>query len=72
MHGIFCFILWKKLATDKEADDFVTYQSALVNRSTVCDTAAIPRQDAGYGYYAGLMTFNSLQKLQTYVTKYNN
>ncbi|HNP23317.1 MAG TPA: alpha/beta hydrolase [Panacibacter sp.] len=52
----------KKLATDKEADDFVTYQSALVNRSTVCDTAAIPRQDAGYGYYAGLMTFNSLQK----------
>lgn len=54
----------KKLATDKEADEYATYQSFLVNRSVVCDTAAIPKQEPGNGFYAQLMTFNDLLKIQ--------
>lgn len=53
-----------KIATDNEADDYATYQSFLVNRSVVCDTAAIPGRDPGNGYYAQLMTFNNLLKIE--------
>lgn len=50
----------KKLATDKEADDFAIYRSYEVNKSTVCDTAKIVPARAGSGFYAGLMTMESL------------
>lgn len=53
----------KKLASDEEADDFATYRSAAVNRSTVCDTANILKAEAGSGFYAALITFTSLAKV---------
>jgi len=52
-----------KLASDKEADGFITYLSYEVNKSTVCDTANILAMDAGSGFYASIMTFNSLIKV---------
>ena len=52
-----------KLATDKEADDFATYLNYEVDKSTVCDTSNILKADAGSGFYASIMTFNSLMKV---------
>ena len=49
-----------KLSTDKEADNFDTYLNYELNKSTVCDTTKIPKQEAGGGYYAGIMTYKSL------------
>jgi proline iminopeptidase len=34
-----------------------------VDRSTVCDTSNILKEDAGSGFYASVMTFNSLTKV---------
>ena len=49
-----------KLASDAEADDFETYLNFEVNKSTVSDTAKIQKMSAGGGFYARVMTFNSL------------
>lgn len=54
----------KKLASNKEADNFSTYLSSEVDKSTVCDTAKISKAEAGGGFYASLMTFKSLGQLQ--------
>jgi proline iminopeptidase len=54
----------KKLACDKEADDFSTYLSSEIDKSTVCDTAKIFKAEAGGGFYASIMTFKSLGQLQ--------
>lgn len=54
----------KKLALDKEADDFQTYLDYEVNKSTVCDTAKILKAEAGGGFYARVMTFKSLGQVQ--------
>ncbi|MEI6681108.1 MAG: alpha/beta hydrolase [Bacteroidota bacterium] len=48
-----------KLASDREADDFLTYRTNETNKSTVCDTARAPEGEAGGGFYAQLMTVNS-------------
>lgn len=50
----------KKLASDKEADEFATYLNYEVNRYVVCDTSKILPPEAGSGYYAGIMTFKNL------------
>jgi len=47
-----------RLATNKEADEFETYLDYELNKSTT------PGPDAGSGYYAGIMTYNSLLKVQ--------
>jgi proline iminopeptidase len=52
-----------KLATDKEADDFATYLNYEVDKSTVCDTSNILKEDAGSGFYASIMTFKSLTEV---------
>src|SRR5207249_8804159 len=54
----------KKLASDKEADNFATYLNYEVDKSTVWDTSKILKEEAGSGFYAGVMTFNSLLKVQ--------
>lgn len=54
----------KKLASDKEVDDFATFLSYEVNKSTVCDTAKIVKAAAGSGFYTALMTFQSLDQVQ--------
>ncbi len=52
-----------KLATDKEADDFATYLNYEVDKSTVCDTSNIVKEDSGSGFYSAVMTYNSLMKV---------
>ena len=59
----------KKLATDKEADEFETYLSYEVNKSTVCDTANILKEEAGDGFYASVMTYKSLTETKDVRTK---
>ena len=54
----------KKLASDKEVDDFATYLNFEVNKSTVCDTSKILKAVAGSGFYAEVMTFKSLGQVQ--------
>jgi len=60
------FATWfgKKIASDKEADDFETLLSFEVNKSTVKDTANIAKPRAGNGFYARVMTMNSLSTIQ--------
>ena len=50
-----------KIASDKEADDFGGYLSALTERSTFADTSKIGpiRPVSGVGYYCGVMTIVS-------------
>ena len=62
----------RKLATDKEADEFQTLLEFEVNKSTVCDTSKIPMPEAGGGFYAQVMTFNSLLKIQDVRHKIKN
>ena len=57
-------VFGKKLASDKEADDFETYLDYEVNKSTVNDTSKIGKAEAGGGFYASVMTMNSLRKVQ--------
>ncbi len=61
---IFATVFGKRLATDKEADDFETYLNYEVNKSTVCDTSKLLQAKAGCGFYAEVMTFKSLIKVQ--------
>lgn len=61
----FCATVFgKKLASDKEADDFETYLDYEVNKSTVNDPSKIGKAEAGGGFYASVMTMNSLRKVQ--------
>lgn len=50
----------QKIASDKEADDFQTLLDYEVNKSTVCDTSKILKAESGGGFYAQIMTYQSL------------
>ena len=53
-----------KLASDKEADDFQTCLNRELNKSTVCDTSNALEAEGGGGYYAQIMTVQSLSGIQ--------
>lgn len=55
----------RKLASDKEADDFAACLGSNVNWSTVCDTSLIDHSPArgGAGYYVQVMTMLSCRNL---------
>jgi proline iminopeptidase len=54
----------RKLATDKEADDFQTYLNNELNKATVCDTSNALRAVGGGGFYVQIMTVNSFSQVQ--------
>jgi len=54
----------KKLASDKEADDFQNYLNIELNKATVCDTLKALEVEGGGGFYAHVMTVQSLHKIQ--------
>ena len=58
---MFATLFGKKLASDKEADDFAAYLNTNLNWSTVCDTARIRQMHptGGAGFYAQVMTAHS-------------
>ena len=55
----------RRLASDREADDFAAYLASNTNWSTVCDTSLIDRSPArgGAGYYVQVMTVRSFRDL---------
>jgi proline iminopeptidase len=53
-------VFHSKLATDREVDDFQTKLNANLNKSTVCDTINALKAESGGGFYAEIMTLNSL------------
>ena len=65
----------KKLAKDKEVDDFFTYLNEELSKSTTCDGTGINRYTGGAGYYTHIMTVKSFyevpnqkEKLKTITT----
>jgi proline iminopeptidase len=54
----------KKLASDKEADDFQTYINNELNKATVSDTSKALKAEGGGGFYAQVMTVHSFNKIQ--------
>ncbi len=54
----------KKLASDKEADDFQTYLTLELNKATVCDTSKALKAEGGGGFYAHVMTVQSFNEIQ--------
>lgn len=53
-----------KLATDAEADAFMTALGQATNQSIVCDTTHAPAAEGGGGYYASIMTVTSFAATQ--------
>jgi proline iminopeptidase len=53
-----------KLASDNEMDDFSTLLSNETNKSTVCDTSIAAKAKGGSGYYAQIMTMQSLSEVK--------
>lgn len=54
----------KKLASDKEADDFQTYLNSELNKATVYDTSKALEAEGRGGFYAQVMTVESFNKIQ--------
>lgn len=54
----------KKLASDKEVDDFQTYLNNELNKATVCDTSKALKAEGGGGFYAQVMTVQSFNEIQ--------
>jgi proline iminopeptidase len=61
-----------KLASDQEMDDFQAILGGEVNKSTVCDTANAPKPKSGGGYYAQIMTMQSLYEWPDFRQKLKN
>jgi len=61
-----------KLAGDKEMDDFATLLNNETNKSTVCDTTKARKTKGGSGYYAQIMTMQSLSDVRDPRTKLTN
>jgi proline iminopeptidase len=54
----------KKLALDKEVDDYQTYLNNELNKATVCDTSKALKAEGGGGFYAQVMTVHSFDEIQ--------
>ncbi len=54
----------KKLASDKEADDFQTYLNNGLNKAIVCDTSKALEAEGGGGFYAQVMTVKSFSEVK--------
>ena len=54
----------KRLASDKEADDYQTYLNHELNKATVCDTTKALRAEGGGGFYAQVMTVRSFNEIK--------
>lgn len=54
----------QRLASDKEANDFLLTLIDQTNKSLVCDTTNAPKAETNAGYYAQIMTIHSFHKIQ--------
>ncbi len=62
----------KKLASDKEVDDFQTYRNIELNKATVCDPAKALKAEGGGGFYAQVMTVKSFGETEDPRVKLRN
>lgn len=56
----------KKIASDKEADEFADFLDTKTYKSALCDTSIILVNRGGNGYFAGIMTYKSLLQMKDY------
>lgn len=61
----------KKIASDKEADEFADFLDTKSYKSALCDTSIVLAGRGGNGYYAGIMTYKSLLQMKDYRTNIN-
>jgi len=54
----------RKLAPDKEADDFQTFLNGELNKATVCDTSKALKTEGGGGFYVQIMTVKSFSEIK--------
>jgi proline iminopeptidase len=54
----------KKLASDKEVDDFQTYLNSELNKATVCDNSKALKAEGGGGFYVQVMTVRSFSEIK--------
>ena len=54
----------RKIASDKEMDDFQTLLVNETNKSTVCDTSKALKTKGGNGYYVQIITMRSLSEIE--------
>jgi proline iminopeptidase len=54
----------QKLASDKEANDFLVTLTDQTNKSMVCDTTKALRAEPGGGFYAQIMTVTSFSQVE--------
>jgi proline iminopeptidase len=62
----------KKLASDKEADDFQTYLNGELNKATVCDTLQALKAEGGGGFYVQVKTVQSFSEIKDCRPKLKN
>lgn len=58
------YIFNKKLASDKEVDDFFTYLNEELNKSTYCKPEQAKKVKGGSGYYSHIMTVKSFAEVE--------
>ncbi len=58
------YLFNRKLASDREVDDFFTYLNQLLSRSTFCDEKQSVTFKGGTGYYAHIMTVKSFASVE--------
>lgn len=59
----YAYVFGEKLAPDEQVDDFFTHLNSSLKMSTVFDTSLVDESEGGGGYYAHIMTFQSLFKI---------
>lgn len=62
----------KKLASDKEVDDFQTHLNSELNKATVCNTSNALKAEGGGGFYAQVMTVKSFSEIKDPRAKLRN
>lgn len=62
-------IFKNKLATDAEMDDFQALLTQETNKSIVCDTTKAPKSTLGNGFYAQIMTMQSVYEINDFRLK---
>lgn len=61
--GFFATKFGWKIASDKEANDFLVMRTDQTNKSMVCDTTKAIKAEPGGGFYAQIMTVNSFSQV---------
>jgi proline iminopeptidase len=58
------YIFNRKLASDKEVDDYFTYLNEELSKSTFCNANKTKKYKGGSGYYSHIMTVKSFNKVK--------